>query len=813
MNTSDVKTGAAVAGSISQNLSHDPITLQQLEFSRILSRLSELLATPYGRSKLAEIDFAFDIPTVEARLQEVHEMSGLLTGGHSLQLSGFEDIRPSLDKSKPEDAFLEAKELLAIKSTLELMKELVFYCKSHLDEAPSLATYAGRIHHHRNIVREIEGTIDRGGEIHDNASPELRQIRIRIRSLASEQKKVLQRVQKRYADYSQDELVTLRDGRQVLGIIPSFINKVNGIVHGTSASGNTVFIEPMETLSVSNEIQNLKIRERTEIIKILRFLTGLVREVRNDIFYGLENVALLDVVLAKARLAGELQATKPQISDKPVLDIRDARHPLLILKTGYDNVVPLSMTLGKDYHILVITGPNAGGKTVSMKTIGLLILMTQMGMLIPADPKSVIPLLPKILVDIGDRQSIEDDLSTFSARIVRLKQIVEQVDDKSLVLLDEVGSGTDPREGSALSIALLELLVARKVLAISTTHHGELKAYAHSAEHVENASMEFDPETLQPTYRLRSGVPGSSYAFEIARRYGLPATLIDHAVQQLGSDKGKLESLILELDSRIRKQEKMNGELSIKLSKAEAMRKLYEAQLSKLKENKLKLKQEAAEEARRIIEKANSIIEKSVKDIKSSNAASAAIKEARQAVKQEKEKLADLLSDQPASAAVEKPEVVAGPLMKGDRVFAESLGETGELLEDAGRKKKVRVQIGNIKMTLETASLRKTKRKLSEKGAVQTVFMERSEKIGKSIGPELDLRGMDSEQAVEETNLYLHDAVQSDWDEVRIVHGKGTGVLRRTVNDFLSRDKRVLNKRPGKWGEGDSGVTVVTLKK
>ncbi|RMI15312.1 MAG: hypothetical protein D6681_04325, partial [Calditrichaeota bacterium] len=407
---------------------HDTTSLQQLEFPRIIEKLQSLLSTPFGHQEIERLEFSGNREVVEQRLQEVHQMLGLIEAGEYIPLSGFADIRPYLDQIKPEDAYLEAEALLRIKGDFQLMGELMHFFREHQEQAPLLWRYARGVHYHRNIVREIEATIDPTGEIYDDATPELRQIRKEIRTLEAEQKRMLATLQKRYAEYSQDEIVTLRDGRMVLGILPSQVSKVNGIVHGTSASGATVFVEPMETLQIGNRIQNLRIQERTEIIKILRFLTGLIRGVRDDVYYALENIAALDWIYARAQLARELQAAVPRIAETRKLKISQGRHPLLILKMGYEQVVPLNLEMGESFTTLVITGPNAGGKTVALKTVGLLMLMVQAGIPIPVSPDSEIPLLPRVLVDIGDRQSLEQDLSTFSAHIVRLKEILEQAD-------------------------------------------------------------------------------------------------------------------------------------------------------------------------------------------------------------------------------------------------------------------------------------------------------------------------------------------------------------------------------------------------
>ncbi|MFQ5583296.1 MAG: endonuclease MutS2, partial [Calditrichia bacterium] len=481
---------------------HDETSLQQLEFPHIIEQIRQHLSTPYGEEQLSGLLPLNKVEEIRKRLQEVDEMAALLEARHYIPLNGLVNILPHLDKVKPENAFLNPDALLEIKNTLKMFSEISRCFKEHRENCPALYFYARGIHSHSQIVRAIESKIEDNGEIPDNASPELRKIRIKLNKIAAEKKKILQQAIKRYSEFSQEEIVTLRDGRMVMGIKQNFVNKVNGIVHGTSGSGATVFVEPMEALQVGNQIQNLKIEERTEIIKILRYITGLVREVRHDLFYGIENIAVLDLIHAKAKLSVELQANLPHISEKPVIKLIEARHPLLILKTGHKNVVPLSLELGNNFTTLVITGPNAGGKTVAMKTVGLLILMVQIGMPIPAHPDSEIPLLSGVLVDIGDRQSLEHDLSTFSAHIIRLSEILKKANSESLVLLDEIGTGTDPREGSALAVAILNRLLMMKVLTIATTHHGDLKAFAHSTPGAENASMQFNLKNLQPTYHL-----------------------------------------------------------------------------------------------------------------------------------------------------------------------------------------------------------------------------------------------------------------------------------------------------------------------
>lgn len=778
----------------------------QLELPGILQKLGELLITEYGREHFNALEILHTPQQITSSLAEIDEMTGLINGGYAIPVTEVEDIRPFLEKLKPEDSFLEAGQISQIRNNLLTFEELTRFLSAHTNNCPSLLTHARGIHSHRELVNAINKVIDKQGEIREDASPELRRIGIEIQRLENEQKKILTRVLKRYSEFSQDDIVTLRDGRMVLGIQQQHINRVNGIVHGTSGSGATVFIEPMETLRLSNQIQNLKIEERKEIIRLLKSVSGKIRNVRQDIFYGINNFGYIDFVFAKSRLAISMQASSPEITEKPLLRLKNARHPLLLLKVGHSNVVPCDVSLGEKFTTLVITGPNAGGKTVALKTIGLLVLMTQMGLQIPADTDSIVPIPDLVLVDIGDRQSVEQDLSTFSAHILRLQDIYSRADTHTLVLIDEIGTGTDPREGAALAVAFLRELTVRKALTVATTHHGELKAFAFGEEGVENASMEFDLETLQPTYRLQVGIPGSSYAFEIAKRYGFSEMILERAGKILGPDKGQLENLIFKLNSRVQQIEKERRHLSIKLSEAEGISGLYQRQLKTLEKEKSELRQRAAEEAQKIVESANSKIEKIVSEIRQTQAKREVIRKAHKTVRDLKTDLKEILNEKKTT---NKP---VEQLSKGNIVWVEDLREEGELLEEVDQNQQVWVRINDLRIKLEANRLRKLEKKSVDSGRALKSSGALADKLETGVFPELDLRGMDSYQALESANRYLDRAVEEGWKEVRIIHGKGSGILRRAINQFLEKDKRVEEKRLGKWGEGDTGITVVKLK-
>jgi DNA mismatch repair protein MutS2 len=780
--------------------------LYQLELPLLINKMKQLVSTQYGMEHLEQISFLHDRKLLEEKLSEVSEMVDLMSGGNDIPVVQVKDIRSALEKTRPSDAFLEASDLIQIRENLVALEGIKRFIKTHQESLPHIRRYGDRIHAHNSLVNQINSTIDRKGDIRDDASPELRRIRREIHQLEASQKSVLMKVLKRYSDFSQDDIVTLRDGRLVLGIQHQFVNKINGIVHGTSGTGATVFIEPMETLRLSNQIQNLKIEQRKEIVRILQFLTGLIREVRDDIYYAVDNYGILDFIYAKARLAVKLKASTPKISDRYHLKLIKARHPLLLLKEEVTEVVPVDIYLGEKFKTLIITGPNAGGKTVALKTVGLLTVMTQMGLPIPAHPDSVIPTFDNILVDIGDRQDLEQNLSTFSAHIIRLNEILNQANHHSLVLIDEIGTGTDPREGSALAIALIRELTRRNTLTVATTHHGELKVFAYQTEGIENASMEFNMDTLQPTYRLQTGIPGSSYAFEIARRYGFEEPVLKLAEEILGPDKGALEKLLLDLNLRLQKAEKEEKALNIKLTETEGLKNLYQGELKRLQNQRRQLNREAAEEARQIISRANAKIEKLVADIRESQAGKAEIRKAHQELEKLRREADEIIED----TRTEQP---SEDIQAGDAVWIENLREEGELISDPDSENKAWVLVNDMRMQLPVTHMKKLPGRQVESKKVFRTSDRSTAELEHGVWPELDLRGMDSFEAMESTNRYLDRALEYGWDEIRIVHGKGTGILRRKINEYLSKDPRVLEKRLGKWGEGDTGVTIVQLKK
>ncbi|MCK5076990.1 MAG: endonuclease MutS2, partial [Calditrichia bacterium] len=454
------------------------------------------------------------------------------------------------------------------------------------------------------------------GEIYDNASPELKKVRNELFEKEKHSKSLFNRLLKKYKDFTQDDIVTLRDGRAVLAIQDIHYHKVQGIVHGTSGSEQTYYVEPLEALKISNEIQNLRIQERKIIVKILRQISGIIRDFRSEITYSVENLGNLDFIYAKAQFANKINGVSPVINNRKYYSIQNAKHPLLVLKMGHEKVVPLNLYLGDEARMLIVTGPNAGGKTVALKTIGLIQLLTQCGFLSPVDEGSELPLVQNIFVDIGDNQSIEKDLSTFSSHVVNIKNIVAAADEESLILMDELGASTDPEEGAALGMALIEWMIKNKMYGIVTTHLGKIKVYASEKEGVENGSMEFDMDNITPTYRLQIGIPGASYAFHIAKRYGLSDEIIDMAKGYLGQKKHSIESLIISLNENIQKYSDKMKQVSIRQSEVEGLKGLYETRASALKIERQKIRKQASEEMNEYLRKVRLDMENTIKELK-----------------------------------------------------------------------------------------------------------------------------------------------------------------------------------------------------
>ena len=659
---------------------------------------------------------------------------------------------------------------------------------------------------HRSVEEEISRCIISEDEIFDGASPALSRIR---RAMRAANERVRERLNAMirsatYQKYLQEPIITIRNGRFVIPVKQEYRQQVPGLVHDQSGSGATLFIEPTAVVELGNEYKKLLAEESEEVERILTELTAMVEPCADEIYEDLSVLGEIDLVFAKARLSREMSCVCPKLNRTGYIRIVRGRHPLI----PRERVVPIDIWLGREYRSLIITGPNTGGKTVTLKLVGLLSLMAQSGMFIPAAEGSECAVFDEIFADIGDEQSIEQSLSTFSSHMKNIVEILKGADERSLVLLDELGAGTDPIEGAALAMSILTELHARGTVSVCTTHYSEIKAFALTREGMENASMEFDVDKLCPTYRLFIGIPGKSNAFEISRRLGLPAHIIDSARNFLKGEDVKFEDIISSAQSQHRLAEEERALAQEARAELDRLRAEAERERKKLEDERAKQQAKAREEARRVVADAKREMEKLIVQIRAMkgidrSAADRVIQQARDQVRAEENALSEPLALKKDDAGV--PPKAVKP---GDSVRIVSLDQKATVLSPADAKGDVQVQAGILKLSVKLSDLRRIEDEQPKQGKSKiTAAMDRR------VGLELDIRGMLVDEALAVVDRYLDDAFLSGLSEVNIIHGKGTGALRTGVQDYLRRHPRVKSFRIGNYGEGDAGVTVVTLKK
>ena len=703
--------------------------------------------------------------------------------------------------------FLSTGELLGIASCLKAARIAKDILANEVGEESYLYNLAGLLITHRSAEEEINRCIINEDEIFDGASPALARIRRAMR-LANE--KVREKLNSMirstaYQKYLQEPIITIRNGRFVIPVKQEYRQQVPGLIHDQSSSGATLFIEPSAVVELGNEYKKLLAEEADEIERILTELTAMLAPYADEIREDLNIMGQIDLVFAKAKLSRELNAVMPKLNRNNYVRIVRGRHPLI----PADRVVPIDIWIGRDYRSLIITGPNTGGKTVTLKIVGLFALMVQSGIFVPANEGSEFPVFEHIYADIGDEQSIEQSLSTFSSHMKNIVGILDRADENSLVLLDELGAGTDPIEGAALAMSILEELNDRHCICVSTTHYSEIKAFAMTHEGMENASMEFDIDRLCPTYRLYIGIPGKSNAFEISSRLGLPNGIIDKAKGFLKGEDVRFEDIISSAQSQHRiaeEERKMAEEARAELEKLRAD---AERERRKLDEDRNRLQAKAKEDAKRIVADTKREMEKliveirSIKDIDRS-AADRVIQAARDTLRATETAVNE-------KEAIKKEDNTKPPktVRAGDTVNIVTLDQKATVLSGPDSKGEVMVQAGVMKLNVKLKDIRL----IEEKKAAAPTSGKVGLGAGKQVGLELDVRGMLVDEANIIVDRYLDDAYNAGLSEVNIIHGKGTGALRAGVQAFLKRHPLVKGYRMGSYGEGDAGVTVVTLKK
>jgi DNA mismatch repair protein MutS2 len=778
---------------------------ETLEFDKIRERLSVCASSVLGAEKALALQPLQDQQDCRLALNQTTELADLLRYDQALPIDGISDIRPVLKKLRIEASRLDPEELVKINRTLYVSRQCDRYFKARKEKLSALSAVTRHLLPDPELEQAIEKAIDSTTfAIRDSASPELKRIRERITKAQAGVRNKIESLVKNLGEQGllQENIIAVRSGRLVLMVKDEYKRKIKGLVHDRSASGSSLFVEPMQTVEDNNRVRELYADEEREIHRILLELSEKCRAKLNDLDNNLHTLTQLDLIYAKAVFSNKMEGQAPELSSEKSIHLAQARHPLLILRMPKSEVVPLNLELNDDKRIMVISGPNAGGKTVVLKTVGLLTLMAMSGCHIPAEGHSKIAFFHRIYALIGDQQSIENDLSTFSSHLNSLKDIVSSADEQSLVLIDEIASGTDPEEGSALAISVLEALCRLASLAIVTTHQSALKAFAYQTDHIENASMEFDVLTLQPTYHFREGVPGSSYAFEIASRMGLNSKLVERARELVGAHKNRLEGLILELEERIQRHKELIREASIKETELRGLTNLYKERTQSIKRETHRLKKQAVQEAEEILRQANAAVENAVREIKESQAAKDKIKTVRQKLYDEKQKLNK--HKQPSVSA----ESSSQELSIGDHARWTKMGAQGVIASKPDKRNRVLLETDMAKLWVPVKELLPSKpSKEGKKGGVKFNY-EREE----PVSDEIDLRGLRADQACDIVDKTIDEALLMGLKTIRVIHGKGTGVLRKQIHDFLANHAHVLLHRIGHWNEGDSGVTIVQLR-
>lgn len=780
--------------------------LKTLEYDKILAMLKERASCCISRELVNTMEPSGDFDTVERELKLTAEAETLFYKTGRSPVDDFPDMRHCLERMHAA-LFLSTGELLGIASCLKAARIAKDILAKEVGEESYLYNLAGLLITHRSAEEEINRCIINEDEIFDGASPALARIRRAMR-LANE--KVREKLNSMirstaYQKYLQEPIITIRNGRFVIPVKQEYRQQVPGLIHDQSSSGATLFIEPSAVVELGNEYKKLLADEADEIERILTELTAMLAPYADEIREDLNIMGQIDLVFAKAKLSRELNAVMPRLNRNNYVRIVRGRHPLI----SADRVVPIDIWIGRDYRSLIITGPNTGGKTVTLKIVGLFALMVQSGIFVPANEGSEFPVFEHIYADIGDEQSIEQSLSTFSSHMKNIVGILDRADENSLVLLDELGAGTDPIEGAALAMSILEELNDRRCTCVSTTHYSEIKAFAMTHEGMENASMEFDIDRLCPTYRLYIGIPGKSNAFEISSRLGLPNSIIDKAKGFLKGEDVRFEDIISSAQSQHRiaeEERKMAEEARAELEKLRAD---AERERRKLDEDRNRLQAKAKEDAKRIVADTKREMEKliveirSIKDIDRS-AADRVIQAARDTLRATETAVNE-------KEAIKKEDNTKPPktVRAGDTVNIVTLDQKATVLSAPDSKGEVMVQAGVMKLNVRLKDIRL----IEEKKAAAPTSGKVGLGAGKQVGLELDVRGMLVDEANIIVDRYLDDAYNAGLSEVNIIHGKGTGALRAGVQAFLKRHPLVKGYRMGSYGEGDAGVTVVTLKK
>lgn len=788
-------------------------SLRVLEYNKIIDMLVPYADSPMGKRLCKHLFPSADMEEINRLQEETEDALARIYKKGGVSFSGVTDIGLSLKRLEV-GASLSPSELLDLARLLDNTHSVRQYGVSddELHEPDCLDSRFLDLMPLEPLCREIRRCILSADEIADDASPALKDLRRSRKQIHDKIHTQLLGIVNSQNNRTmlQDSLVTLRNGRYCIPVKQEYRSSFPGMIHDQSSSGSTLFIEPMSVVNLNNELKELDNREQLEIERILAALSEQAAFDQTAIECNIRLLTELDFIFARAKFAKTYQGTRPVLNDRGYINIKQGRHPLLDSKT----VVPISLTLGDAYQMLIITGPNTGGKTVSLKTVGLFTLMGQSGLHIPAFEGSELCVFRGVFADIGDEQSIEQNLSTFSSHMSNIVYIMQHAAADTLVLFDELNGGTDPIEGAALAIAILRQLHAQGTLCIATTHYSELKTFALATDGIENASCEFDVASLRPTYRLRIGIPGKSNAFAISKKLGLPDSIIEEARAQIDAPALDFEGLISDLENSRKQLEEEQALIAAYQAEIEELRNQLKAKQESMEQQRSRLLKDAREEAREILEEAKEIADQSIRKYQKWERNPA--KADNRAMEAQRSKIRDKMKNLDKDLSHSRKQRRSGHLAEdfhiGDTVYIISMDTTGTVLALPNAKKEISVQVGILHMTLpitdcEITEAPKQPQAKSKSSAHHRMNLERAS----NIRPEINLIGLTVDEALSQLDKYLDDALLSNLSQVRVIHGKGTGALRKAVQDYLKKQSHVAAYRSGEFGEGDMGVTIVEL--
>jgi len=785
---------------------HVERSLETLEFDKLLGVIADFAKSDASGRAILNISPLKSTKDINERLRLIEEIRLMSQKSRPLSVSPFSDISPILQKVRPEGAVLDPHELSGFMAFLSTASSLLSQVKDNKD-LPFLNALIEDLTGHPDLLHILKQSIDSEGNILDSASFTLSDLRTKIKTLENRIRKKLEEMvrDERVAVFLQDDFITQRSGRWVIPVRMDSKGQVSGVVHDVSKSGETAFIEPLKIISLSNELENLIAEQKAEEIRILRNISSKIRAVASEIELEFKTVVYLDVLNCIACFADKLDMESPMINEQGVTNLVRARHPLLMLalkKRGeLQHIVPVDVRLGGDNTVMVITGPNAGGKTITIKTIGLLLVMALSGMPVPADSSSSIPLIRNLLVDIGDQQSIENNLSTFSAHVSNISEILKNADSETITLIDELGTGTDPDEGAALACAVLKELKNKGALVFATTHLTGIKGFVHKTEGMLNASMEFDQKTLTPLYQLRVGEPGQSHALETAKRYGLPESIIESAKDILGVRKIEMDSLIYDLNEKRRQYEKALNELQLQQSEMEKKERLFAEKLSEAESCQNEILSNSYKEASEIILNTKREMHALVDELKKKGKDKfrEVLKHVESIQESVSEKIRELDKNNKSAPSIDE-------LKEGDIVFIRTIGHDASIIKINRKDNCLRVRAGSIEMEVPLSEVG-FKKDLSAEVEKGGILVERLDEVSS----EINIVGLRVDEALSRLEPFLNHASLAGFSEITIIHGVGAGILSRAVREYLTGHPLVKNFRSGTQTEGGAGVTIVSM--